>query len=132
MKETPIFRNIQHVPKIWGVTYPKAFGSLGVGLLFTTVAFASADRASATQKIGLLVMGIFITAGLYTLSLWLDSLDPLDLNTTAFLRQEFNSQSMSLQRLAFLEREVSTNAVSRSDHGHHPGRAEAGKRPAVR
>ena len=50
MKETPIFRNIQHVPRIWGVTYPKAFGSLGVGLLFTTVAFASAGRASATQK----------------------------------------------------------------------------------
>ena len=62
MKETPIFRNIQHVPRIWGVTYPKAFGSLGVGLLFTTVAFASAGRASATRKIGVLVIGIFVTA----------------------------------------------------------------------
>jgi hypothetical protein len=132
MKETPIFRNIQHVPRIWGVTYPKAFGSLGIGLLFTTVAFASADRASSSQKIGVLVVGIFITAGLYVLSLWLDGLDPLDLNRTAFLRQEFNSQSMSLQRLAFLEREVSTNAVSRSHDKHHPGRAEVGKRPAVR
>jgi hypothetical protein len=132
MKETPIFRNIQHVPRIWGVTYPKVFGSLGVGLLFTTVAFASASRASTTQKIGMLVLGLLTTAGLYALSLWLDSRDSLDFNATPFLRQDFNSQSMSHQCVSFLEREVSKNAVSRSRQGYHSGRAEAGKCSPVR
>jgi hypothetical protein len=132
MKETMIFRNIQHVPKIWGVTYPKLFAALGGGLLFTTAGFAWASRASAGQKIGLLLLGIFTTAVLYGVFFWLDTRDPLDFNTTPFLRQHFNSQSLSLQRVAFIEREVSKNAVSRSQQGYYARGAEAGKRSPVR
>jgi len=131
MKETPIFRNIQHVPRIWGVTYPKLFAAFGGGLLFTTAGFAWASRASAGQKIGLLLLGIFTTGILYGLFFWLDSLDPLDFNATPFLRQHFNSQSLSLQRVAFIEREVSKNAVSRSLEEHYPHGAETGKRAPV-
>ena len=54
MKETTIFRNIQHIPRIWGVTYVKLFAALGIGLLVTTVSFAVATHGSAIQKISLI------------------------------------------------------------------------------
>ena len=58
MKETPIFRNIQHVPRIWGVTYLKLFASLGIGLLIMTVAFALVNRGSALLKIAIIVFAV--------------------------------------------------------------------------
>ncbi len=107
MKETPIFRNIQHVPRIWGVTYVKLFGSLGVGLLVMTVSFALANRGSAFQKMSLIVFGVLLTAALYGISFWLDNRDPLDSNTTPFIKHELNSQSLSLQQVILVDREDS-------------------------
>ena len=103
MKETTIFRNIQHVPRIWGVTYVKLFASLGIGLLVTTVSFAVATHGPAIQKISLIGFGVGVTAVLYTVSFWLDNRDPLE-SGVPFLRNEFNSQSLSLQRVAILDR----------------------------
>ena len=104
MKETAIFRNIQHVPRIWGVTYVKLFASLGVGLLVTTISFALASHASAIQKISLIAFGIGVTVVLYVLSFWLDNRDPLGSDVT-FIRNELNSQSLSFQRVALLDRD---------------------------
>jgi len=62
MTERPIFRNIQHVPKVWGVTYFKIFITLGIGLLFTTVAFSLAPGNSTAMKLSALGFGVLITA----------------------------------------------------------------------
>ena len=113
MRETPIFRNIQHVPRIWGVTYVKLFASLGIGLLIMTVAFALVNRGSALLKIAVIVLAVLLTAGFYAVSFWLDNRDPLDSNTTPFLKWEFNSQSLSLQCMKLLDHEVLKNEVSR-------------------
>ncbi|PYV39677.1 MAG: hypothetical protein DMG09_08595 [Acidobacteria bacterium] len=51
MKETPIFRNIQHVPRVWGVTYLKLFATLGGGLLMTTLGFVFTPGATAVVKV---------------------------------------------------------------------------------
>ena len=104
MKETTIFRNIQHVPRIWGVTYVKLFASLGVGLLVTTISFAVACHASAIQKVSFIGFGVGVTVVLYVLSFWLDNRDPLG-SDLPFFRNEFNSQSLSLQRVAIVDRD---------------------------
>jgi hypothetical protein len=124
MKETPIFRNIQHVPRIWGVTYVKLFASLGIGLLIMTVAFALVNRGSALLKVSVIVFAVLVTAGFYAVSFWLDNRDPLDSNTTPFLKREFNSQALSLQRTKLLDHEA-RNEVSRPSEKHHPVRTEA-------
>ena len=124
MRETPIFRNLQHVPRIWGITYVKLFGSLGIGLLLMTVSFAFANRGSALDKIAVIVLSVLATAGLYGISFWLDNRDPLGSNTTPFLKNEFNSQSLSLQQLTLLDHEVSGNEVQRPSRKHHQARAE--------
>ena len=46
MKETLIFRNIQHIPRIWGVTYPKLFATLGSGLFITSLGFFLTSEAT--------------------------------------------------------------------------------------
>ncbi len=109
MKETPLFRNIQHVPRIWGVTYVKLFASLGIGLLVITVSFAVATHGSAIQKICLIGLSVGVTVVIYIVSFWLDNRDPLESGLT-FLRNEFNSQTLSLQRVAILDR----NEIPRS------------------
>ena len=124
MRETPIFRNLQHVPRIWGITYVKLFGSLGIGLLLMTVSFAFANRGSALGKIAVIVLSVLATAGLYGISFWLDNRDPLGSNTTPFLSNEFNSQSISLQQLILLDHEVSGNEIQRPSRRHHQARAE--------
>ncbi len=118
MKETPIFRNIQHVPRIWGVAYVKLFASLGIGLLTMTVAFALVNRGSAFLKIAVIVFAVLVTAGLYAVSFWLDNRDPLDSNVTPFLKREFNCQSLSLQRLKLLNHEVLKHEVPRPAQKH--------------
>ena len=118
MKETPIFRNIQHVPRIWGVTYLKLFASLGIGLLIMTVAFALVNRGSALLKIAIIVFAVLVTAGFYAVSFWFDNRDPLDSNTTPFLKREFNSQCLSLQQLKLLDHEVRKHEVPRPAQKH--------------
>ncbi len=103
MKETPIFRNIQHVPRIWGVTYPKLFASLGGGLLVTTLGFFFVSDGTAIIKVVVIGLGAVATLLLYAVSLWVDHTDALELQAASFLKNEMNSQSLSLQRLAFFD-----------------------------
>ncbi len=121
MKETPIFRNIQHVPRIWGVTYLKLFGALGIGLFVMTIAFALANGGSAFQKLSVIAFGVLLTVALYGISFWLDNRDPLDSNTAPFLKNEFNSQSLSLQCVILLDRQDSAHEVSRPSTKHYQG-----------
>ncbi len=117
MKETPIFRNIQHIPRIWGVTYPKLFGSLGGGLLATTLGFVLASAGTVVLKLALIVFGVFTTAIFYGLCFLVDNTDRLERDSARFIKSELNSQSQSLQRISFADRE-GFNAVSRPAARH--------------
>ncbi len=113
MTERPIFRNIQHVPKVWGVTYVKLFATLGSGLLATTLGFSLTSGSTAVAKVMMIGLGVVITLLIYGLCFWIDNTDHLEKDSSPFLKGEMNSQSLSLQRLRFFDREV-VDAVSRS------------------
>ena len=119
MKETAIFRNIQHVPKVWGVTYLKLFATLGSGLLATTLGFSLTSGATAVVKVMVIGLGVVITLFIYGVCFWIDNTDHLEQDSSKFLKGEMNSQSLSLQRLQFLDREA-FDAVSRSAARHKP------------
>jgi len=106
MKETTIFRNIQHVPKVWGVTYLKLFATLGTGLVATTLGFSMTSGASAMVKVVVIGLGVVITLLLYGICFWIDNTDQLDRDLSQFLKGEMNSQSLSLQRLQFIHGET--------------------------
>jgi hypothetical protein len=130
MNEKPIFRNIQHVPKVWGVTYLKLFATLGAGLLVTTIGFFLTSGANTVVKVMVIGLGVVITALLFGICFWIDNTDPLDRDTADFLKSEMNSQSLSLHRLQFFHGEA-VNADSRSRARHKPARAETRKCPSV-
>ena len=131
MRETLIFRNIQHIPRIWGVTYLKLFATLGGGLFITTLGFFLTSGATAVVKVAMIVIGVIATLLLYLICFWIDNTDPLERDSASFLKTDLNSQSLSLQRVRFLDHEAS-DAVSRSGTRHESIRAEARKRAALR
>jgi hypothetical protein len=100
MKELRIHRNIQHVPKVWGVTYSKLFLTLGGGLLITAVGFSFGSGAGTVGKIGLICMGGLITAALHGVCWWFESRDKID-RDAPWLKSTANSQAASLQTLHF-------------------------------
>jgi hypothetical protein len=112
MIERPIFRNIQHVPKVWGVTYVKLFATLGSGLLATTIGFFLTSGSNAVAKVLVIGLGVVVTLLIYSFCFWIDNTDHLERDSSGFLKTEMNSQSLSLQRLKFLDREA-VDAVSR-------------------
>jgi hypothetical protein len=116
MMERPIFRNIQHVPKVWGLTYLKLFVTLGSGLLATTVGFSLTSNATAVVKIIVIGLGVVTTLLIYAVCFWIDNTDHLERDSSPFLKSEMNSQSLSLQWLRFFDREA-VDAVSRSAAG---------------
>jgi hypothetical protein len=132
MKETPLFRNIQHIPRIWGVTYIKLFGSLGLGLLLTTGGFLFTNRATAVVKLVMIGSGVILTAMLYAVSFWLDNQDPLESDSARFLKNELNSVSLSLQQIRFHAKEGSDEVSRSAQRQHQQVRTEAGKRSALR
>jgi hypothetical protein len=98
MIERTIFRNIQHIPRVWGVTYPKLFASIGVGLLTTTAGFALSAGASALSKVFIIALGAVLTLSFHGVCLWMERQDALDRDLT-FLKSAMNAQSMSLQMI---------------------------------
>ncbi len=113
MNEKHIFRNIQHIPKVWGVTYLKLFATLGSGLVATTIGFSLTSGATAVVKVMVIGLGIAITALIYGICFWIDNTDQLERDSAIFIKAEMNSQSLSLQKIRFSDQEV-VNAVSRS------------------
>src|SRR5438046_8603455 len=106
MKETPIFRNIQHVPRVWGVTYPKLFATLGAGLLATTMGFVLTPGVTAVVKVLVIGLGVAATALGYGICFLMDNTDRLESDSASFLKRELNSQSLSTQRLRVFDRVV--------------------------
>jgi hypothetical protein len=95
MRELRIHRNIQHVPKVWGVTYSKLFLTLGGGLLITAVGFSFGSGAGTAGKIGLICMGGLITAALHGVCWWFESQDKID-RDAPFLKNSVNPQTAVL------------------------------------
>jgi hypothetical protein len=112
MTERPIFRNIQHIPKVWGISYVKLFATLGSGLMATTLGFFLTSGASALVKVMVIGLGVLVTSLIYAICFWIDNTDHLEKDSAHFLKTEMNSQSLSLQQLRFLDRE-GVNAISR-------------------
>jgi len=98
MTERAIFRNIQHVPKVWGVTYPKLFAAIGFGLLITTAGFAVSAGASAFMKVFIIGLGAVLTLSFHGVCFWMERQDALE-RDLPFLKNEMNAQSMSLQMI---------------------------------
>ena len=106
------------------MTYVKLFATLGSGLLATTVGFFLTSGATAAVKVMVMVLGAITTLLLYGFCFWIDNTDRLERNSLFFLKGEMNSQSLSFQRLQFLDREA-VDAVSRPTARRKPARAEA-------
>ena len=113
MNEKQIFRNIQHIPKVWGITYLKLFATLGSGLVATTIGFSLTSSSTAVVKVMVIGLGIVVTALIYGICFWIDNTDHLERDSASFLKAEMNSQSLSLQIIRFSDQEA-INAVSRS------------------
>jgi len=94
MAERGISRNVQHVPRVWGVTYIKLFASIGVGLLITTAGFIGSSKAGIVGRIFALLAGSLITFALYGLCYWLERQDPIA-RAVAFLKLRWQSHSAS-------------------------------------
>lgn len=93
MSFKPIHRNLQHVPRIWGVSYWKLFASLFAMLFVTLGWFYLVAR-------GFLALAAGAGAGLasYGVSFWLDSRDPCqNLRRASFIRDWLTSYSVSNQ-----------------------------------
>ncbi len=101
MKLKAIHRNLQHVPRIWGVSYWKLFASLFATLLVMMVFFYTVSR-------GLLALAVGIGVGLaaYGISFWLDSRDPLEQpKHSGFIRDSLTSYSVSNQSFRIRDHE---------------------------
>lgn len=96
MAERGISRNVQHVPKVWGVTYIKLFASIGVGLLITTVGFVVNSKAGIIGRIFTLLLGSLVTFALYGLCFWFERQDPIA-RAVKYLKLRWHSHSASRQ-----------------------------------
>ena len=99
MTERRIFKNICHVPKIWGVPYPKVFASMGLLLFCTVGGNAIAGTSSAMGKVMAVVGSVLIAFSLHCVFLLMERVDVLE-RDLAFIKNEQNSQSISLQRVS--------------------------------
>ena len=110
MTERRIFKNICHVPKIWGVPYPKVFASVGLLLFCTVGGNILAGASSALGKVLVVVGSVLISFSLHVLFLLMERVDVLE-RDLPFIKNEQNSQSISLQRVSLEATGKGTNAI---------------------
>jgi len=95
----PIHRNLQHVPKIWGLTYLKLFASLFSMLISIFIYFFAVSRGVMA-----LVFSLGVLAGSLGISYYLDSRDPLENRKhSAFIREQVTAYSLSNQKIKIRE-----------------------------
>lgn len=87
-KPKPIYRNLQHQPRIWGVSYVKLFATL-FSALFTMMLTYYVVGAMVSLGIA---AGVLLTG--FGVSLFLDSRDPVRFDG-GFLRNCWTSYSTS-------------------------------------
>ena len=95
-KLKPVYRNLQHQPRIWGVSYVKLFATLFSALFaMMTAYYALGPLASMGVAAGALLAG-------YGVSFFLDSRDPVRFEGS-FLRDCWTSHSISNARIRIQE-----------------------------
>jgi len=101
MMERRIFLNITHVPKIWGVPYPKLFITIGL-LIFSTVAGNAISGGAGTMvKMFIVALSVLLAASLHAVFMFMERFDGLE-QEIWFVKDEQNSQSSSLQTARLL------------------------------
>ena len=101
MRERRIFLNIAHVPKIWGVPYPKVFITVGL-LIFSTVGGNALSGGAGTMiKIMVAAGSVLLAAALHIYFMLTERVDKSE-QELSFIKNEHNSQSSSLQRVKLL------------------------------
>jgi len=102
MSYKAIHRNLQHVPRIWGVSYWKLFASLFATLLVMMVFFYTVSRGLAA-----LAVGIGVGLAGYGISFLMDSRDPLEHQKhSRFIRDSLTSASVSNQAIRIRDHEA--------------------------
>lgn len=101
MSERKFSRNVEHVPKIWGVPYFKVFIVIGIGLLLTTVAFVATSNSGWIGRIGALTVGILSTCVLYGGCVFMERRGQAA-RRAAFIRNDWKSLSCSRQRVKYI------------------------------
>jgi len=102
MSYKAIHRNLQHMPRIWGVSYWKLFASLFATLLVMMVFFYTVSRGLAA-----LAVGIGVGLAGYGISFWMDSRDPLEHQKhSRFIRDSLTSASVSNQAIRIRDHEA--------------------------
>lgn len=94
-----IFRNIQHEPRIWGITFGKVFGTLILSLVLVLLC-QSFDAGGLITAI----VGGGCAAVCYGLSFWLDNRDTTKKDQAPFVRSRLTVICMSNQ--SFIIREA--------------------------
>ena len=101
MRERRIFLNIAHVPKIWGVPYPKVFITVGL-LIFSTVGGnALSGGAGTIIKILVVAGSVLLAASLHVFFMLAERVDVLE-QEISFIKNEHNSQDSSLQTVKLM------------------------------
>lgn len=92
MSEKRIFRNIQHEPRIWGITFGHVFGTLIAALVLIMVCQSLEAGGLVTA-----VAGGGVAAGGYGLFFYLDNRDPCRGDQAKFVRPRLASICLSNQ-----------------------------------
>jgi len=93
MNLKPIHRNIQHQPRIWGVSFFKLFASL-FAMLFSIIGF----HYLVTRGMAALLFGLGLGAAFLGVSYFIDNRDPIENSKQySFIRRHITSFSLSNQ-----------------------------------
>jgi len=93
-------RDVEHVPRIWGVSYIKVFAVIGIGLLITTVIYMLSSGGGGIAKIMSLVVGVLFTCALYGVCLWMERQGGIA-RRLPFLKRNWISVSQSRQTVQY-------------------------------
>jgi len=103
MNLKPIHRNIQHQPRIWGVSFFKLFASL-FAMLFSIIGF----HYLVTRGMAALLFGLGLGVLCLGVSYFIDNRDTIEKsNQNAFIRGLVTSYSLSNQM----------SGIKEADHG---------------
>ena len=119
MRERKIFLNISHVPKIWGVPYPKVFMTVGLLILSTVGGNALSSGAGTMVKMIVVAFSVLLAGSLHVFFLLAERRDLLDQDVN-FVKDELNSQSSSLQTVRLVPGKSAQSVSGKASKGKVP------------
>ena len=112
MRERRIFLNITHVPKIWGVPYPKVFITVGLLIFLTVGGNAMSGGTGTIVKIMIVAGSVLLAAALHIYFMLRERVDVLE-QDVPFIKNELNSQDSSLQTVRLLPKAPASKRKSK-------------------